>query len=213
MRKSWPSPPGPADEFKPLSRPSAASWILLPFYLVLLVIVQVLDVGRFVAARTRDRLNRGNYWLAAKVDTLPCSLRTKYALITTVSWIPSVFLAVILSWTLADWMIAYQTRQNDLATGSGELDAYIQDTRILTDSWPSELIQASDEATITVSESELLDITARYRDLSENDREELSQRELINLALVHHFFGNEIQYQNFLDDAQKMDPNERIFAQ
>ncbi len=212
MKDYWPSPAGRTAEFEDFGRVSVLSALLLPFFVVLLTASQVVDVGRYVLNRARELKDKINMDIAAKIDSLPYSLRTKYVLMETVAWLPTAALALVLAWNISDVMLEYKLKQERLAAAHAGNNIVIPDMRFINDSWPVELLAASDEAVIRINEDALMELAASFGQLSSKDVSELSQAEMINFALLHYYFGDEMQYQNKLEAARAMDPNERIFA-
>lgn len=207
MQESWHSPAGRTAK----SRPSVAeNWLLVPFFLLLLICSQLSDIGKFILARGANFFDKCNLRLAYMIDSLPCSLQAKYTIMVMIAWLPTVMLIGVLVWASIDLWHEYQQSQDRLTYSQEDLEPYIVDSHIINEDWPAEL-QASSSALVQMNEQDLIDLTAQFSNLSDKDKNELSQNELINLGLVYYYFGNQTQYQRYLQQARIMDPNERVF--
>ena len=213
MQKSSPSLTG-----QNLSRSSLAgletigNFLLCPFFIALLLWSQISDCFRFLATRFAYRLDQLNYQFTVGIDSLPLSFANKYRLMITTAWLPTVALAAItiyLAYGLINESLAIARQK---AYTQESLENYTIESRIINASWPEELQESTQAAQIHLNEDQLLELTRQYNQLSSEEIANLSQAEKINLALVYYYYGNQTQYQRFLQEAKTMDPNDRIFS-
>ncbi|MBQ6449791.1 hypothetical protein IJJ08_02720 [bacterium] len=213
MQQSSPSPTGQTHQHSNLAGlETIGNLLLCPFFVILLLWSQVSDCGRFLATRFTYRLDQFNYKLTVAIDTLPLSFTNKYRLMMTAAWLPTIVLAgiaVYLSCGVISENIAIARQK---AYTQESLENYTIESRIINASWPEELQESTQAAQILLSEDQLLKLTRQYNQLSNEEIVNLSQAEKINLALVYYYYGNQTQYQHFLQEARIMDPNDRIFA-
>ena len=212
MQKSSLSPTGQTPTYNLAYLETFGSLLLCPFFVVLLLWSQLADLIRFLIARLAYFLDRLNYQLTVRIDSLPISFASKYRFMITIAWAPTVILAgiaVFLSFSLFYEHLAISRQK---AYTQESLENYIVDSHIINVGWPEELQESTQATQIVINEDDLLELTRKYNQFSPVEIEHLSQAEKINLALVYYYFGNQTQYQRFLQEAKAMDPNDRIFA-
>ena len=186
--------------------------ILAPVYLCLLLVSQLSDVIVFALARGSDWCGRLFYYTSVFIDSLPCSLETKYRLMVGSAWIPTAVLTVILASVAINTIIAWQ--EKDILHGEklAEMNRHLPPAEIINVEWPEELKVSSTSATITVDEQKLVDIAGKFENLTAQQMQDLSQSQLLNLALTRYFLGDDAGYRVALEAARAMDPNEPVFA-
>ena len=182
---------------------------MTPFFVLWLVVAQVWDLVAFLLTR----LKGAGEWLEEKtataIDTTPLSLQTKYALMRTASWLPTVLLTLLLIIVSVDWWREVKERKT-LTQPDGSEMTVASGSVISEVSVPTGIHFASDEAIMMIEEEELLARAEAASNFNETERKGLSQKERINLALVYHYLGSEQGFHYWLESARAMDPNEKV---
>ena len=191
-----------------MSRERVISYLLIPFFLLLLIFAQVVDIGRFLLWRFGDLWAGVHFHLSEIIDRLPLTLKSKYILMVTTGWTSTIMLTVILAVVVASWWWT-ESHIKTIAQPDGSQLTISEASPLLspTPTTPPEIHFASDEAIVMVDEDELLQLIESTMALSPTQLDWLSQREKINLALAYYYLGSQQGYEYWLARAQAMDPN------
>ncbi len=76
---------------------------------------------------------------------------------------------------------------------------------------PKEIKLASTEALIKIDKEEIENTVKQAEALELGEKQQLSQKEIINVALAYYYLGDQAQYQQWLEWGRELDPNESYF--
>ena len=188
------------------------SYLLLPFYLIWLCLAQAIDIIRFYLGHLGRLFDHLHYQLLVAIDRLPLSLRLKYHLMFLASWSLTIVLSLLACYLVVT--LYWQTNQSSVVIDSPAEQASItsKPKRNFFVNWPAEIQIASDEAHLTLEEDEIITFLARVERLTPTEISQLSQAELIDVAVLYYHLGKTESYQFWLEKARAMDPNSHYFV-
>jgi hypothetical protein len=203
MKNSWYFPAGPTVSFNLHTLEQAFSWLLTPFFLLILILIQIKDVLVFAS----------NYFFPSFQthcpNLIPSSLSFSKKLL--LNWSTTLILIILSCLAFARFSFIVG-RTNSYQT-SFSLTHSSPTPRVLNHplSLPPE-INLAPNPTVQLTTNEIIALSHEADSLSSLEISLLTQAEALNFALAFYYLGNTQKYHSWLEISALLDPNASYFT-
>ncbi len=186
------------------------NWIYLPlmvFFYLMVACLLFLDLGIFIY----KLIKRYFVDLSIKIQKKDWPNFVKAPLTMFINWSLSIALIIMIALIVA---VKQLTTHKDLPLR--EQVAFLPvmfKPEVIEEllPLPNELKFASTEALVKIDKEEIENTVKQAEILESDERQQLSQKEMLNVALAYYYLGDQTQYQQWLEWGRELDPNESYF--